>query len=128
MVEPAAMLLIAMLGLTLLRQVFAGSIMPPVPMSGTEDLLRSLLGIVLAGAFLAWGAKTGKRSWRIGSMVLMVIAVLKVFLIDAAGLEGLLRIGSFMALGFSLIAIGWVYSKLLTKPDKAETHESAAGS
>ena len=125
LVAPAAMFLIVILGLTLLRQIFAGSIMPPVPMSGMEDLLRSLLGIVLAGAFLAWGAKTGKRSWRIGSMVLMVIAVLKVFLIDAAGLEGLLRIGSFMALGFSLIAIGWVYSRLLSNSPKAG-EESAA--
>ncbi|MBD3728307.1 MAG: DUF2339 domain-containing protein, partial [Sphingomonadales bacterium] len=32
--------------------------------------------------------------------------------------EGLLRIASFMALGFSLIGIGWFYSRQLagTKP------------
>ena len=39
--------------------------------------------------------------------------MIKVFLIDAAGLEGLLRIASFMALGFSLIGIGWVYTRQL---------------
>ena len=33
-------------------------------------------------------------------------AVGKVFLFDASGLEGLLRIGSFVVLGFSLIGIG----------------------
>lgn len=125
-VEPIAMTLIFMLALTLLRQIFAGSIMPPVPMSGTEDLLRSLLGIVVAIGFLAWGAKTGKRSWRIGSMVLMVLAVAKVFLIDAAGLEGLLRIASFMALGFSLIGIGWVYSRLLGSGKKPKAEQAVS--
>ncbi|NCQ63311.1 MAG: DUF2339 domain-containing protein, partial [Alphaproteobacteria bacterium] len=40
-------------------------------------------------------------------------AVAKVFLVDAAGLDGLLRVASFLALGFSLIGIGWIYSRLL---------------
>ena len=75
--------------------------------------MRSLLGIILALAFLWWGSRTGKRSWRIGSLVLMLLAVAKVFVVDAAGLEGLLRIASFMALGLSLIGIGWVYSRRL---------------
>ena len=112
-IEASAMALITVLALTLLRQIFAGSILPPQPMGGTEDLLRSLVGIVLAIAFLIWGARSGIRSWRIGSLALMVLAVAKVFLIDAAGLEGLLRIASFMALGFSLIGIGWLYSRQL---------------
>jgi uncharacterized membrane protein len=126
-IEPAAMGLIVFLALTLLRQVFAGSIMPPVPMSGTEDLLRSLIGIVLAVAFLIWGARTDSRSWRIGSLVLMLLAVGKVFLVDAAGLTGLLRIASFMALGFSLIGIGWLYSKHLSKRSEGEADGQLAG-
>jgi len=48
-------------------------------------------------------------------LVLMLAAVIKVFLVDAAGLAGLLRIASFMALGFSLIGIGWVYSRQLSQ-------------
>ena len=90
-------------------------------MTQTEDLLRSLLGIVLAIGFLAWGARSGTRSWRVGSLVLMLLAVGKVFLVDAAGLEGLLRVASFMALGFSLIGIGWVYSRQLkARPEETE--------
>ncbi|WP_369025935.1 DUF2339 domain-containing protein [Qipengyuania sp. RANM35] len=99
--------------LTLLRQAFAGSIPVDAPMTQTEDLLRSLLGIVLAIGFLILGSRRGERSWRVGSLVLMVLAVAKVFIVDAAGLEGLLRIASFMALGFSLIGIGWLYSRQL---------------
>ncbi len=50
----------------------------------------------------------------------MLVAVVKVFLIDAAGLDGLLRIASFTALGFRLIGIGWFYSKQLTRDRTVE--------
>ncbi|QZH75820.1 MAG: DUF2339 domain-containing protein [Erythrobacter sp.] len=108
------MLLISFWALSELRHSFAGSLLTSVPMSQTEDLLRSLLGIVLALGFLWWGSRNNQRTWRIGSLVLMLIAVLKVFLVDAAGLEGLLRIASFLALGVSLIGIGWIYSRQLS--------------
>ncbi|ANU07084.1 DUF2339 domain-containing protein [Paraurantiacibacter namhicola] len=119
----AAMVLICAYALSELRHAFSGSILTAQPMGQTEDLLRSLLGIVLALGFLAWGSRTDQRSWRIGSLVLMLLAVAKVFLVDAAGLEGLLRIASFLALGFSLIGIGWVYSRQLKSrtPDADNT-------
>ena len=99
--------------LSALRQAFAGSVLVAVPMGETEDLLRSLLGILVALAFLGWGWWRKQRRWRVGSLVLMLLAVAKVFLVDAAGLDGLLRVASFLALGFSLIGIGWIYSRLL---------------
>ncbi len=68
---------------------------------------------MLAIGFLLWGIRTHRRDWRIASLVLMLAAAGKVFLFDASGLEGLLRIGSFVALGFSLIGIGWLYSRQL---------------
>ena len=37
----------------------------------------------------------------------------------AAGLDGLARIASFAALGFSLIGIGWLYSRYLPQDDAA---------
>lgn len=117
MVESATMAAIALFAMSLLRQVFAGTLPSMGSVTQAEDLLRSLLGILLAMGFLLWGARTGRRSWRIGSLVVMVVAVLKVFLVDAAGLEGLARIASFMALGFSLIGIGWFYNRQLRPPE-----------
>jgi uncharacterized membrane protein len=111
--DAAIMTVIAVFALSELRQVFSGSLLTALPVGQAEDLLRSLGGIMFAIGFLLWGARTRERSWRIGSLVLMVIAVLKVFLIDAAGLGGLARIASFMALGFSLIGIGWFYARQL---------------
>ena len=43
----------------------------------------------------------------------MLAAVGKVFIHDAAGLDGLARIASFVALGLSLIGVGWLYAKYL---------------
>jgi uncharacterized membrane protein len=114
--DAALMMLIVLLALSELRQVFSGSLLTAVPMSQTEDLLRSVLGIVVAIGFLLWGARSRIRSWRLGSLAVMLLAVLKVFLFDAAGLEGLARIASFMALGFSLIGIGWFYARQLKAP------------
>lgn len=119
------MLIISLFALSELRQAFAGTILLDPPVGQTEDLLRSLLGIVLAGGFLLWGAQSDTRSWRIGSLVLILVAVCKVFIYDTAGLEGLARIASFLALGFSLIAIGWFYSRLLRTPADAGFGEAA---
>lgn len=39
----------------------------------------------------------------------MLVVVVKVFLFDVFGFEGLLWIVSFVVLGFSFIGIGWFY-------------------
>ncbi|UOR16627.1 DUF2339 domain-containing protein [Qipengyuania aquimaris] len=112
-IDGFAMALATLTAITLLRQVFAGSILPELPMSQSEDLLRSLVGIVMAIAFLLIGSRLGERTWRVGSLVLMTATVIKVFIFDTAGLEGLIRVASFVALGASLIGIGWFYSRQL---------------
>lgn len=110
-----AMLLVAGFAWATLRQAFHGTLLVTPGVSGSEDILRSILAIALAVGFLLWGIRTQSRDWRIASLVLLIGAVGKVFLFDASGLEGLLRIGSFVALGFSLIGIGWLYSRQLTR-------------
>jgi uncharacterized membrane protein len=82
-------------------------------MGQAEDIARSVLMIALAIAFLRHGIARSAQDWRIASLALMLGAVAKVFLLDAAGLDGLMRIASFAALGFSLIGIGWLYARHL---------------
>lgn len=119
--RPAAILRMIILLLFVfasLRQIFCGSILVSDPVGPTENILWSVVAIALGVGYLVWGIRSGQRVWRIGSLLLMLAAVAKVFLLDASGLEGLLRIASFLALGFSLIGIGWLYSRYL-KPDAA---------
>lgn len=111
--QPVLMIVIALLGWATLRQAFHGTLLTAPGLPQFEDILRSLLGIALAVGYLLWGIRTKRHSWRIASLLLMLAAVAKVFLFDASGLEGLLRIASFVALGFSLIGIGWLYSRQL---------------
>lgn len=111
--QMATMALVALFVWATLRQAFHGSLLIEDGVAPAENILRSLLLLALAIGFLLWGIRVGRRDWRIASLVLMLAAAAKVFLFDASGLEGLLRIGSFVALGFSLIGIGWLYSRQL---------------
>ena len=121
--EWAQMVLILTFAAATLRQAFHGSILPDGPLGGTENIARSVLLIALSAGFLRHGIRAGLRDWRIASLVLMLVAVAKVFVVDAAGLDGLLRIASFAALGFSLIGIGWFYARYLPE-DTALTPDS----
>ena len=114
----ARMLLIPLFGLSLLRLAFAGPILSSAPIGQSEDILRSLLGTLVAIGFLQYGIRAASRDWRIASLALMLATVAKVFLRDASGLDGLVRVASFAALGFSLIGIGWLYSRYLPDPDR----------
>ena len=118
--DGALMLLIVVAAFTLLRQVSHTPMLLSTGTGAGEQIARSILALLLAGAFLCVGIVRRARDWRLTSLALMLVAVVKVFLFDAAGLDGLARIASFAALGFSLIGVGWLYSRYL--PD--ETHET----
>jgi uncharacterized membrane protein len=112
-VDLARIVIVPLLVCSLLRQAFTGSVLAFHPVGPVETIGWSLLAVGLAIAYLLWGIRKASRDWRIASLLLMLAAVGKVFLLDTSGLEGLLRICSFLALGFSLIGIGWLYSRYL---------------
>lgn len=117
--EVVTMALVALFAWATLRHAFHGSLLVDADVAPAENILRSLLLLALAIGYLLWGIRAGGRDWRLASLALMLAAAAKVFLFDASGLEGLLRIGSFVALGFSLIGIGWLYSRQLAPANSA---------
>jgi uncharacterized membrane protein len=123
-IQIATMLLVAGFAWATLRQLFHGSLLAQPGVTDAENILRSILILALALGFLLWGIRAKRHDWRIASLVLMIGAAGKVFLFDASGLEGLARIGSFVALGFSLIGIGWLYSRQLA-PDRDDAAPAA---
>ncbi|MFL5203606.1 MAG: DUF2339 domain-containing protein, partial [Microvirga sp.] len=75
------------------------------------SLALLLIGILLLGLGLAFD----NRPARLVSAIYLVLAVAKVFIVDLANLEGVMRALSFIGLGLVLIGIGLVYQRLLAR-------------
>ena len=73
----------------------------------------SALWLVLGVALLVGGLALRSQILRLASGALIVIAVVKVFLLDMSELEGVLRALSFIGLGVVLIGIGLFYQRML---------------
>ena len=71
----------------------------------------SAIWLAFGIALLALGVWRRKQALRIASGVVIILTVLKAFIIDMAGLEGVLRALSFVALGLILIVIGRAYQR-----------------
>ena len=71
--------------------------------------------IVVGVALLLYGLMRNNRPARLLSAAYIFAAVLKVFLIDLANLEGIMRALSFIGLGLALLGIGLVYQRLLLR-------------
>lgn len=73
------------------------------------ELYSYTVALLLTGAALFWQA-LARRSVALRRAALAVIGVtaVKVFLVDIAGLSGLVRVASFLGLGLSLAALAWL--------------------
>ncbi|WP_010545083.1 DUF2339 domain-containing protein [Sphingomonas elodea] len=111
---PAALLSIAAL-LAAARWLTHGTLLTG-PVGSFENGGYSAALLVLALFWLWRGIAGGAHYLRLAGLGLLTIATFKVFLIDAAALDGLLRILSFLGLGVALIAIGWAYGRFLARP------------
>ena len=96
------------------RRVFQGeSISFLLPTSEAEWYAYSAVWLVLGIALLAYGLWRRSITVRLASGLFVFASVVKVFLFDLAGLEGILRATSFIGLGVVLIGIGLAYQKLV---------------
>lgn len=78
---------------------------------GLELYAYSIVWLLFGVALLALGFIRQAAALRHAGMALVCIVVAKVFLIDMAGLQGLLRVFSFLGLGAALIGLGYVYRR-----------------
>ncbi len=87
-----------------------------------EQWSYSVALLVIGIALLGLGILRDNRFARIASAVYLVLAVVKVFIIDLSNLEGVMRALSFIGLGLVLIGIGLVYQRFLVRqPGNAAT-------
>lgn len=85
------------------------------PVSTLENGAYSAALLVVALVWLWRGIAGEAKPLRIAGLALLTLVTLKVFLIDAAALDGILRILSFLGLGLALIVIGWAYGRFVGK-------------
>jgi uncharacterized membrane protein len=83
--------------------------------SNAENIGYSAALLALSLVWMWRGIATVSRTLRIAGLSLLTLVTFKVFLIDAAALDGILRILSFLGLGLALIGIGWAYSRFVGK-------------
>ena len=97
------------------RQGVHGSIVAGMPLGQGENLLLSGALLLLGVGWLGCGMRGGSRLLRVAGLAMLTVVTLKVFLADAAALEGLLRVASFLGLGIALMGIGWLYGRVMRR-------------
>ncbi len=96
-----------------LRQWFQGNRLDYGRVGSAENYAYSVGWILYGVALLVAGILRGGAALRWASLAVLVLAMGKVFLLDAAVLTGLYRVASFLGLGISLMAIGYVYQRVI---------------
>lgn len=114
--QPALMsaaVLFALLINGLIRQFWQGeNIFIEQPTSEAELYSYSIIWLLLSASLVVIShLKQQEKPQKIG-MALLALVVAKVFLVDMANLEGLLRAISFIGLGLCLVALSWLFQWL----------------
>jgi uncharacterized membrane protein len=112
----------------MVRQLFQGAILTAPHISAAESYGYSLAGLLLSVALLISGVRLPDKALRLAGLILLAATAGKVFLADAAVLEGLLRILSFVGLGVAAIGIGILYTKVLDAEAKSAAKVSSGSS
>jgi uncharacterized membrane protein len=97
----------------MVRQAFQGAFLDGPALPIAEFYGYSLAGLILSIGLLVAGIRLPDKALRLAGLLLLTATMLKVFLIDASQLKGVLRILSFLGLGIVLIGIGRMYGPVL---------------
>lgn len=115
-------MMIVTAGITV-RQAFQGNLLSGAEVSNAENYVYSAAFMLLAIVWLTLGIRSGLALLRLAGLLLLTVVTLKVFLVDAAALSGLLRIVSFLGLGIALIGIGWAYGRVMQPKNEKSPKE-----
>ncbi len=111
--QVGSLIFMALAALITVRQLVQGNLVSGAQIQTGENYLYSAALLALAIGWLVAGIRSGLAILRVAGLAMLTVVTLKVFLIDAAALEGVLRILSFLGLGIALIGIGWAYGRVM---------------
>jgi uncharacterized membrane protein len=98
------------------------------PTTGAEQYTYSIAYLAFGVVLLGIGILFNSERARLASAVVIALTILKAFLIDMSTLTGVYRALSFMCLGLVLVAIGWLYQRILFRRQAASPPPAPAAS
>jgi uncharacterized membrane protein len=96
-----------------IRRLYHGAVLTSGATGGAEQYTYSIAWLAFGVALLGIGIVFNSQRARLASAVVIALTILKAFLIDMSTLTGVYRALSFMCLGLVLVAIGWLYQRIL---------------
>jgi uncharacterized membrane protein len=110
----AAALILALTYVSLeIRRLYHGPVLTHGVTGGAEQYTYSIAWLAFGVALLGVGIAFNSQRARLASAAVIALTIVKAFLIDMSTLTGVYRALSFMCLGLVLVAIGWLYQRVL---------------
>jgi uncharacterized membrane protein len=107
-------LVLALSYLTLdIRRLNHGPILTSGATTGAEQYTYSIAWLAFGVILLGIGIVFNSQRARLASAAVIALTIVKAFVIDMSTLTGVYRALSFMCLGLVLVAIGWLYQRIL---------------
>jgi uncharacterized membrane protein len=109
-----AALVLALSYVTLeIRRLYHGPQLTSGATGGAEQYTYSIAWLAFGVILLGIGIAFNSQRARLASAAVIALTIVKAFLIDMSTLTGVYRALSFMCLGLVLVAIGWLYQRIL---------------
>jgi uncharacterized membrane protein len=105
-----------------IRRLYHGPILTRGATSGAEQYSYSVAWLAFGVILLGIGIIFNSQRARLASAAVIALTILKAFLIDMSTLAGVYRALSFMCLGLVLVAIGWLYQRILFRRQVPPAH------
>ena len=102
-----------------IRRMYHGPVIARGLTTGAEQYTYSIAYLAFGVVLLGIGILFNSQRARLASAVVIGLTILKAFLIDMSTLTGVYRALSFMCLGLVLVAIGWLYQRILFRRQQA---------
>ncbi len=101
-----------------IRRLYHGPLLTDGVTGGAEQYTYSIAWLAFGVALLGIGIAVNSQRARLASAAVIALTIVKAFLIDMSTLTGVYRALSFMCLGLVLVAIGWLYQRVLFRRQK----------
>jgi uncharacterized membrane protein len=111
-----------------IRRIYHGPLLTSGATGGAEQYTYSIAWLAFGVVLLGIGISVNSQRARLASALVIALTIVKAFLIDMSTLTGVYRALSFMCLGLVLVAIGWLYQRILFRKETPPQATPAAQS